>query len=88
MNENSAKTVLVVNERKSVKMNGVKNVIGFDEGYVTLDTSLGRVSIEGRELKIESLTKENGEIYITGNVSGVYYSDPKESTTIFKKMFK
>lgn len=88
MSENTNKNVLVISERKSVSMNGVNNVLGFDDGYVTLDTGLGRVSIEGKDLKIESLTKENGEIFISGVIGGVYFSEPKDSGTIFKRMFK
>ena len=88
MSENSSKCTLVIEDRKSVRMNGVKNVVGFDEGYVTIDTVLGRVSIEGSDLKIESLTKENGEIYVSGTVSAVSYFEPKEGAKIFKKMFK
>ncbi len=88
MSENNIKNVLTVNDRKSVSLNGVNNVLGFDEGYVTLDTALGRVGIEGNDLKIESLSKENGVIFISGNISGVYYSEPKEGGGIFKRMFK
>ena len=82
------KNLLTVKDRKSVSMNGVHNVVGFDTGYVCLDTELGRVNIEGADLKIESLTKENGEIYITGNIKGVYFCEPREEGGFFKRIFK
>ena len=43
---------------KSFSMSGVNNIRAFDEGYIVLDTVVGRVSVEGLNMKIESLIKE------------------------------
>lgn len=89
MDENlSVSGILTVRCRESVKLDGVKNVEGFDEGYVSLSTELGRVVIEGEDLKIESLTKEDGIIYVTGKINGVYYSDDKPKHGVFSRLFK
>lgn len=78
---------LILKDRKELSLNGVKNVLGFDEGVVTLMSELGRVTVEGEGLKIESLTKENGEILITGKISGVYFSEEKITRGVFGRFF-
>ncbi len=86
----SAKTDirLIIENRRSVTLGGVDNVVGFDEDYVSLDTTLGRVIIEGEGMKIESLTREGGIIYVTGDISAVYYSEIKTKNGMFKRIFK
>ena len=80
-------TNLNVKERNNLTLNGVCNVIGFDEEYVTLATSDGRIIIEGEGLKIESLSKQGGEINISGKISGVFYSEKRTLKSPFSKLF-
>ena len=80
-------TNLSVKEQNSLTLNGVCNVVGFDESYVTLEINGGRVIIEGDGLKIESLTKQGGEINITGKITGVFYTEKKQIKTPFGKLF-
>lgn len=81
-------TGLTVKERNRLSLNGVSNIESFDEGYITLETSDGRICIEGQGLKIESLSREGGEIQITGKIMGVFYSDKKKNTGRFSGLFK
>jgi hypothetical protein len=48
--------------------------LGFDSDYVLLESSLGRITVEGDELAIESLLKDSGEVLIIGRISGLFYS--------------
>ena len=79
---------LTIKDRRSATLDGVKNIESFDENYISLDTKQGRVIIEGSGLKIESLSRDNGAIYITGNISGAYYSGEKASRGVFANLFK
>ena len=56
-----SQTITVTN-LKTFSMPGVIDIAAFDGDYILLETGLGNISVEGRELKIQSLTKENGEI--------------------------
>ena len=78
---------LTVNERNRLMMDGVINVESFDESYVSLNTEDGTVVIEGQGLKIESLSREGGEIEIVGKIIGVYYSEQKKKSSPFSKWF-
>ena len=81
-------TSLCVRERKNVTIDGVENVLGFDESYVSLMTVAGRIVVEGQGLKIESLSKENGEISIIGKIDGVLYAEEKGAKGILARIFK
>ncbi len=78
---NKSKITLIIGS--SFSMEGVNDIRGFDDGYVSLDTVSGKISVEGNDLKIESLTKEGGTIYITGDVSGVFISSDEKKKGIF-----
>lgn len=86
-NTNVKHTSLAVNNRKTITLDGVLNIEGFDEGYVTVIINEGKLNIEGEGLKIESLSKDNGEIIITGKILGVYYSEHKTPKGFFAKIF-
>ena len=53
-NENG-KGKIIVTDRHSLLVDGVNNVLSFDEGFVLLSTSLGDLAVEGEYLKIENL---------------------------------
>lgn len=80
---------LIMEDRKKLKMTGVKDVDSFDESTVTAYTSAGELTIGGTELHINSLNTENGELTVEGNIFSLVYSDraPK-NTGFFGKMFR
>ena len=82
------KQTLSVCNREKLNLDGVINVEGFDESYVSLSTVGGRVVVEGSALKIEELTKDDGAILISGKIDGVFYTDEKIRTGILSKIFK
>ena len=79
---------LTINNRERLTVNGVINVEGFSEEYLVLNTTLGELAVEGESLRIESLTKENGEILIIGKINGLFYKDEKSEKGFFRKIFK
>lgn len=87
MDERADKNKITVIIGHSFSMIGVEDIRGFDEGYVSLDTASGRISVEGSDLKIESLTKDDGCIFIKGNVSGVFISSEEKKRGFFAKFF-
>ena len=74
---------LLIKDRKLLTVDGVKNVQSFGEDYLRIETVLGILNIEGSELKIESLTKEDGKIRVVGNISGIFYENPKMKKGFF-----
>ena len=52
---------LTLQNRGSVMLTGVKDVVAFDENQVVLDTELGLLTIKGKNLHTNRLTLEKGE---------------------------
>ena len=65
-------------DRKSVEIDNVLSVRAFDEDGVLLETPLGKISVEGKELKIENFEKSSAKILISGNIIGVFYLEKAE----------
>ena len=86
-NKISVKSKLVIFDRSALTLNGVKNIEGFDESYVSLDTELGQLIIEGKGLKIGSLSADGGDISISGQINSLYFSDKKSRKGIMGKLF-
>ena len=59
---------------------------------MVLETSLGILTINGEELKIEKLNLEEGEIALNGNIYALNYDDDitfmEKSSGLFSKIFK
>lgn len=82
------KYYVLINNKSNITLNGVNNVSSFDESYITLETEQGKISVEGSTLKIENLSKQDGEIYVTGNITAVIFEEEKATRGGFKKLFK
>ena len=82
------KFYVLINNKNNITLNGVINVSAFDESYITLETEQGKVRVEGSSLKIENLSKLDGEIYVTGNIGAVIFEEEKAPRGAFKKLFK
>ena len=50
--DSNAKQSVLLTNRKKLTIDNVKNVIGFDESYVALHTELGKMIVDGEDLKI------------------------------------
>ena len=81
-------TSLIIKERANVSVDGVENVLGFDESYIARATVAGKIIIEGHGLRIENLTKDTGEIMVSGKISGVFYSEEKGPKGFIARIFK
>lgn len=63
--------------RDGMRINGVSEVISFDEGGVALDTPFGSMAVEGEGLRVTTLNTSDGIVEITGKINGVYYYDAR-----------
>ena len=74
--------------RNSGTITGVLDVSEFDNATIDLTTTLGRMIIKGRDLKVKNLNLEKGETDIEGNVDSIVYASKQTSESIFKRLFK
>ena len=63
--------------RKALNADGVIDVLSFDDGLVSLSTSLGLLVVEGEEMRVKKMDMEAGCVSLEGKISGVYYTDER-----------
>ena len=78
MTEERTPHKLTLNERKSLTMTGVTEVLRFEDTAVELRTALGTAVIQGQELKLKTLSLEGGQMAVEGHICSVSYDDPRE----------
>lgn len=69
---------LTLNERKSLTMTGVTEVVSFDENTVVLQTALGLLIVQGQQLSLQNLSLEGGQVAVEGTVSALSYEEPRQ----------
>ena len=69
---------IVITDKSKIEIDKVSSVRSFDETGVLLETSLGRISVEGSDLKIENFEKSTSKILITGNILGAFYIEKRD----------
>ena len=77
---------LQLNERTSLTMTGVAEVVSFDENTVVLQTSLGLLVIQGQQLQLKNLTLEGGQVAVEGSIRALSYEEPRQ--TGWRKLFR
>ena len=70
---------LQLNERKSLIMTGVTEVVSFDETAVVLQTSLGLLIVQGQQLSLKNLSLDGGQVAVEGSISALTYEEPRQS---------
>ncbi len=68
---------LLAQDRHTVTVHGVTDVISFDENGVFLVTTCGQLNLEGSDLHVNVLNTEDGIVEVTGKLNGLlYYDEP------------
>ena len=66
---------LILENRRSLSISGITDVDSFEEREICLYTKLGELSIKGKELHIDSMSVETGDMTITGDIWSIVYGD-------------
>ena len=82
---------IVLNNRDQGNLTGILDVISFDENTIVLDTDMGLLTIKGKDLHVNRLSLEKGEIDIEGRTDSLVYSEgggTKSGGSFWAKLFK
>lgn len=81
-----------VTNRKSGNFTGVLDVISFDISEILLETEQGMLNVKGKDLHVNRLNLEKGEVDIEGLIEVLSYSQVptsvKKTENLFGKWFK
>ena len=82
---------LVLENRKKLVINGVIEVINFNENKILLNTDVGTMIVRGQELKMNKLDVQNGDVVMTGKVDSFEYTSDKSKVkkdSIISRLFR
>ena len=83
---------LVIQNRKASMVSGVLDVLAFDLNEILLETEQGMLMIKGKDLHVNRLSLEKGEVDLAGHIDSVAYSDVqqhgKKNDSLFAKLFR
>ena len=84
------KQTVILKNRGELFLDGVSDVVGFDECSVTVKTVLGGLTVDGTDLHITRMSLESGEVVISGNVCGLFYDESKAEgkPKLFSRLWK
>ena len=68
---------LSLDGRSRLGVTGVTDVLSFDEGAVLLRTEMGILTVQGRDLRLKTLSPEGGQVTVEGTVSSLVYEEPR-----------
>ncbi|MBQ8235544.1 MAG: YabP/YqfC family sporulation protein [Clostridia bacterium] len=60
-------------DRGVLRLDGVEDILSFDEHSVYLKTVQGNLNIDGNDLHITRRCLEEGELVLSGHIDGLYY---------------
>jgi sporulation protein YabP len=67
--------VLMTN-RQSGSFSGIVDVLSFDVDEILLETEQGMLLIKGKDLHVNRLSLEKGEVELSGQIDALSYSQP------------
>ena len=70
---------LTLNERKSLTMTGVTEVVSFDDMTIVLQTVLGTLEVQGQQLQLKNLSIDGGQVAVDGHITALYYEEPRKA---------
>lgn len=80
---------ITIENRKSVLVTGVNSVKSFDAEEFILDTKLGILEIDGKDLVLGKMDLNNGEVLIKGSIESLEYSMKEtKKESLVKRLFK
>ena len=83
---------IVLSNRKGGNFTGVLDVISFDISEILLETEQGMLNVKGKDLHVNRLNLEKGEVDVEGCIDALSYSQVpvamKKPENLFGKWFK
>lgn len=75
---------LVLEDRSKLTLTGATEVLHFDEELAELNTRLGPVVVDGREMKLKCLSLEQGLLVIQGTIRGFRWEEPQQKRRLWR----
>ena len=82
--------LVTLENRKTLSVSGITDIDSFDEREIILYTTMGELTITGRELHINSISIENGSLAVEGDIWSLQYGDKDKHSpvSLLGKLFR
>ena len=78
---------LQMENREKLRLTGVSDVNGFDEGLIVLTTDMGELSIRGEALHIDKIDLDAGLLELRGRIGELCYEETAAVSPLWKRIF-
>ena len=80
----------VMEGRRKLSVSGVEDVESFDENEIVMVTALGILVLTGKDLRIEKLSLDSGDVIVEGAIDRLEYEDitRTDGSGFFSRLFK
>ncbi len=80
---------ITLDNRAHLQINGVSEVIRFDEDTVSLRTIAGDLTVEGSTMHVSTLNIDRGEIVLDGKIDRIIYeNEPGRKNGFFDRLLR
>ena len=88
--ENKRRGSVSLKGRRELVLEGITEMIDFDEETLHAKSVDGEIFVDGRGIKIGILDTDQGIVTLTGEINSVYYSDDTqtEKKGFFKRLMR
>ncbi len=66
---------IIMENRRKLSISGITDVDSFDEKVISLYTQRGELTIKGKDLHIDAMSVETGDMAVTGEICALIYGD-------------
>ncbi len=79
---------IIMENRKSLRISGVKDIDSFTENKIVLNTVMGELVIKGQDLHVVALEVETGDFSMNGHITSLVYNSFNSTDNVFKRLFR
>lgn len=81
---------IILENRNMLSISGVTDVESFDENTIVLFTQLGELTVQGKDLHINAMSTDSGDLSVEGDIWSIIYGDKEKKSPVsfFAKLFK
>ena len=79
---------LIMENRNSLNISGVRDIDSFDEKQIILYTELGELVIKGKGLSVDNFDNTTGNFKLTGMINALIYTENRKNVGFFTKLLR
>ncbi len=79
---------IILENRKNLRISGVKDIDSFTENKIVLSTVMGELVIKGQDLHVNVLEAQSGDFSMSGIVSSMVYNRFSSTDNAIKRLFR